>query len=104
MSKYYQIIVEGKIDPGWSDWFNGMTIISRMDAEGEYITILSGAAIDQVALRGLLSRLWDLNLTVRSVSPINSEALKMDKGRFSEIFGQHPLPKNTRPLEKDDIE
>ena len=85
MSKYYQIIVEGKIDPGWSDWFNGMTIISRMEAEGEYITTLSGAAIDQVALRGLLSRLWDLNLTVRSVSPINPEALKNG-------LGQHQLP------------
>ena len=75
LSIHYQITVEGKIDPDWSDWFHGMTIVSRLGADGSYTTILSGTIIDQVALRGLLNRLWDLNLTVCSIQQINPDIL-----------------------------
>jgi hypothetical protein len=73
--RHYQITVEGKIDPSWSDWFNGMILVSRMEAEDMYITTLTGTVIDQVALRGLLNRLWDLNLVLCSIQQIDPDNL-----------------------------
>jgi len=60
--RVYQIRVQGKLDEHWSDWFNGMAITSESG-----ITTLTGAVMDQARLRGILSKIWDLNLTVISV-------------------------------------
>ena len=70
MSRTYQITVEGKIDPSWSDWFAGMQLVSRKEADDMLVTTLSGILTDQAALRGLLNRLWDLNLVVRAVQQV----------------------------------
>jgi len=70
-SRTYQITVEGKIDPSWSDWLGGLQLISRKEADDMTVTTLSGVLIDQAALRGLLNRLWDLNLVVRSVEQLD---------------------------------
>jgi hypothetical protein len=61
----YQIKVQGRLDESWSGWFNSMTITFEGDT-----TTLTGAVVDQAALRGILSRLWDLNLALISVNPI----------------------------------
>jgi len=61
----YQIQVRGKLDESWSDWLSGMTITSESG-----ITTLTGPVADQAALRGLLSKIWDLNLTLVSVTRI----------------------------------
>ena len=66
-SRYYQITVEGMITENWSAWLNGMQVVSRKESSGMQVTALSGVMLDQVALRGLLNRLWDLNLVLRSV-------------------------------------
>ena len=63
----YRIKVRGRLDERWSDWFNGMTITSERD-----ITTLTGA-VDQAKLRGIVSKIWDLNLTVISVTQIELE-------------------------------
>jgi hypothetical protein len=65
--KFYQITVEGKIDATWSEWLGGMRTESHKDANGAIITTLSGLLSDQAALRGILNRIWDLNLVLRSV-------------------------------------
>jgi len=67
----YQITVEGKIDPSWSDWLGGLQLSSRKVAEDLQITTLGGVNVDQAALRGLLNRLWDLNLVLRSVQQVD---------------------------------
>ena len=59
----YQIRIEGRLDKQWSDWFSGLTITSLDSNE----TLLTGPVADQVALRGILERLWDLNLVLISV-------------------------------------
>ena len=69
--RYYQITVEGKIDPSWSEWLGNMQLVSRKEANGMYLTTLSGALTDQPALRGLLNRLWDLNLVLCSVQQVD---------------------------------
>jgi len=64
----YQIGVEGRLDESWSDWFDGMTI-----SPGSDITTLAGAVADQPALRGILFKIWDLNLTLISVIRIGTK-------------------------------
>ena len=63
--RVYQIKVQGRLDESWSGWFNNMTIAFEGDT-----TTLTGAVVDQAALRGILSRLWDLNLALISVNQI----------------------------------
>ncbi len=72
LKRFYQVTVEGKIDPSWSDWLDGLQMNSHKEADGLLITVLSGLFCDQPALRGLLNRLWDLNLVLRSVQQIDS--------------------------------
>ena len=57
----YEITVLGTLDESWSDWFGDMTITVEAD-----VTTISGAVPDQTALRGILDRIWDLNLTLIS--------------------------------------
>ena len=70
-SRVYQITVEGKIDESWSDWLGGMQLVLRKEATGMQITLLTGVLTDQAALRGVLNRLWDLNLVLRSVQQVD---------------------------------
>jgi len=74
-SRAYQITVEGKIDASWSDWLGGMQLVSRKEVDGMLVTTLSGVLTDQAALRGLLNRLWDLNLVLRSVRQVDPETI-----------------------------
>lgn len=62
-----QITVFGKVDPSWSEWFGNLKITTSEDKDGFPITRFSGALPDQGALRGILNKLWDLNLSLRSV-------------------------------------
>ena len=52
-----------------------MQLVSRKEADGMQVTTLSGVMIDQAALRGLLNRLWDLNLVLRSVQQVDPAAI-----------------------------
>jgi hypothetical protein len=63
----YQIGVQGRLDASWSAWFNGLTMTYDADRDGQPITVLTGPIADQSALRGILNRIWDLNLIVVSV-------------------------------------
>lgn len=62
----YEIKLQGALDGSWSDWFNGMMINY---ANG--ITTLRGAVKDQSILRGMLTKIWDLNLTLISINQVN---------------------------------
>lgn len=61
----YRITVEGLIDPQWSQWYAGLTI--RLESELPPISSLTGPTRDQAALRGILNKLWDLNLSLVAV-------------------------------------
>jgi hypothetical protein len=63
----YQIKVQGWLDENWSEWFSGMTVTFESG-----VTTLTGAVADQSALRGILTRLWDLNLTLLAVNRIET--------------------------------
>ncbi|MBN1249833.1 MAG: hypothetical protein JXC32_19380 [Anaerolineae bacterium] len=60
----YRIAVRGSLDGDWLTWLGEAAI----EVVGE-VTLVSVTLPDQAALRGLLSQLWDLNLTIVSVNP-----------------------------------
>ena len=66
----YRIVVQGRIDESWSEWLGGMSLRHARDAAGEPVTTLTGLVEDQSALRGLLARIWNLNLSVVEVRRI----------------------------------
>jgi hypothetical protein len=66
---FYQIKVQGNLDERWSDWFSGLTVIVGAESETPPVTTLTGS-MDQATLRGILNKIWDLNLTLISVAPI----------------------------------
>lgn len=66
----YQIKIFGNFDQGWSRWFNGMVISMEEDSQGNQITSLTGRITDQAKLRGLMNKIWDLNLTVISLNQL----------------------------------
>jgi hypothetical protein len=70
----YQIQVQGRLDKDWSDWFSGMTVTF----EGG-VTTLTGTVADQSALRGILTKIWDLNLTLISVRRIEADGEEEQK-------------------------
>lgn len=67
----YQIKVQGRLNEYWSTWFDGLDIT----LEGEQVqplTTLTGPVADQAALRGILNKMWDLNLSLVSVTRLDA--------------------------------
>ena len=58
-----EIRIRGTLDERWTSWFAGLAVRS----EGADATVIRGRVADQVALRGLISRIADLGLDVISV-------------------------------------
>jgi hypothetical protein len=62
------ITVRGRVAPHWSPWLGELQLSYRADGEDGTVTDLNGILADQSALQGVLNRIWNLNLTVLSVS------------------------------------
>ena len=74
-NRYYQIVVEGRIDSSWVKWLGNFHLVSQKKTNGKYLTMLSGVVIDQAALRGLVNNLWNLNLALCSIQQIDPPVL-----------------------------
>ena len=61
----YRIRLEGRISTEWSAWLNGLAV--SLESEQPPVTVLSGVIVDQARLRGILNKLWDLNLALISL-------------------------------------
>ncbi len=66
---WYEIHLQGRLDPRWAVWFDGMTV----SADDDGTTRLRGPVADQAALHGLLARLRDLGLPLLSVGQVPAE-------------------------------
>ena len=66
----YEIKLLGHLDTDWSGWLEGMTITYEGDS-----TVLTGKMTDQSALRGLLTKVWDLNQMLISVNRLEEPDL-----------------------------
>jgi hypothetical protein len=73
----YQIRVQGWIGERWANWFDGMKMTYEGTKGDSPITVLTGPVVDQAALRSLLSKIWDLNLTVISMARVEKSARQM---------------------------
>jgi hypothetical protein len=65
----YKIRVQGHLSPGWSEWFEHMTV--TLEPNGD--TTLSGPVVDQPALHSLLVKVRDLGLTLISVIRVEED-------------------------------
>lgn len=60
---YYAIRVNGHLDSSWQVWFAPL----HLEHEAEGTTLFSGSLPDQAALFGVLLKLHNLNITLRSL-------------------------------------
>jgi hypothetical protein len=74
----YKVIVQGKIDPTWSDRLEGMAIREGMLDKNNILTTLEGELSDQAALAGVLSALYEMHLFILSVMCLNIESLNAE--------------------------
>jgi hypothetical protein len=56
----YCIRIQGWLDEGWSDRLSGMTITVSQAVDEAPVTTLSGQLVDQAALGGVLSTVYEL--------------------------------------------
>jgi hypothetical protein len=70
----YEIQVQGELDRGWETWFDGLAVTLTYASDRPPTTTLLGPVADQSALRGMLCKLWDLNLTLISVHRIEANS------------------------------
>lgn len=68
--RHFCIVLRGQIDKGWIPAFDLLSISSS-----EGCTTID-ALVDQAALRGLLNRLWDLNLYIISVVEVDAPLIQ----------------------------
>jgi hypothetical protein len=68
----YELRVRGALDASWIETMHIETIEVIDSAQGA-VTVLTGAFQDQAALRGVLDRIYRLNLPLISVRHIDSE-------------------------------
>jgi len=62
----YQIRIKGHLSTQWADWFEGMAI--KLEDNGD--TLLTGLVADQAALFGMIKKVRDLGMPLRSVHPV----------------------------------
>jgi hypothetical protein len=62
----YQIKVPGHLDPSWSEWAGGVTVVVESGDNDLPVTTLTGT-FDQAALQGLLRQLYSPGLPLISV-------------------------------------
>jgi len=65
--RQYRICVLGHLKSFWSDWFNAVEIQTVRPHGPEPVSVLHCCMVDQPKLRGILNRLWDMNLTILGV-------------------------------------
>jgi hypothetical protein len=72
----YHIRVQGCLDPQWSDWFDGFSIVAEPGGQ----TLLTGRVADQPALHGVLAKIRNLTLPLLLVERIDDGRPTTDGG------------------------
>ena len=81
---WYEIRVQGQLDPAWAEWFTGLTITH----DTEDSTVLQGLAIDQAALHAVLIRIRDLGLELLSVNRVAADSGRGDDRQAEPLSGR----------------
>lgn len=75
-ASFYRIEIEGRLDPRWASWFNSLTI--TVEGRDPVVTTITGAVTDQASLRGILNKIWDLNLCLISINRLDFQEHEND--------------------------
>ena len=72
-SGWYEIRLDGRLDPRWATRFDGMTL-----TYDDGTTVLEGLVADQAALHGVLQRLRDLGVPLVAVTRMPTDRFADD--------------------------
>lgn len=67
----YKILVKGKVDDSWSDYYGGMQITVKRSGGTVITSTLIGEIADQTALTSILNNLYEMHLTVIKVDMLS---------------------------------
>jgi hypothetical protein len=71
---FYQIRIAGCLDESWSTWLDCKAVSFEIDEVAQtVVTVLTCLFEDQPALHGLLNKIFDMNLTLLSVTRCSPE-------------------------------
>jgi len=85
-SSPYEIQIHGELDERWAEWFNGIEITNKQTDDHLPLTTLNCPAMDQAKLRGILNKIWDLNLSIISVRQVHDPMIEeVSSGGFEDI-------------------
>jgi hypothetical protein len=89
----YAVRVAGRLDARWAGRFDGCTLHDGEDGT----TVITGDAVDQAALHGVLLVLRDLGLPLLSVVPLDPDAPRaLPPSRTSSVAATaQPTPRST---------
>ncbi len=73
----YEFQIKGHLDDRWSEWFGGLSLQRHDDGT----TVLIGPVVDQAALYGVIIRIRDLGLSLRSVNQVGESQGNTQRGR-----------------------
>ena len=63
----YQINVMGRLSEKWADWLSDRIAQIQPEPDDPCQTTISALVPDQATLRGIINKLWDMNLTLISI-------------------------------------
>ena len=64
---WYEIRLDGRLDPRWASWFDGFGLNPGEDGS----TVLRGRVADQAALHGVLHKVRDIGVPIISVAQVD---------------------------------
>ena len=70
---HYRIRVSGAVNELWFDYYDNMAIEIEAGSGKRPVTTLTGCAVDQAALQGILSLLYNMHLPIVSVEWLPEE-------------------------------
>ncbi len=68
----YEIRVQGQLARHWAEWLGAATLAVEAGAGGP-VTRICAPVADQAALRGLVTKLWDMNLVLLALRRIEAD-------------------------------
>lgn len=74
----YEIQISGVMHERWSHWFGDITITVDPQKDRPPLTIFHCPAMDQARLRGMLNKIWDLNLDLIAVQRLPIDRMDED--------------------------
>ena len=69
---HYKVKVQGLLDQVWLNWFPGLEFSIEKTGDELVCSVIDIQGADQARLRGILDRIWDLNLVLISVNRVKA--------------------------------